>query len=174
MKIKLLLSVGTILFSFMILGQVAAEGETEFILEKKITAMAPIYMLGHIGDPNSIKGFQFEGDNFLKGGDEKIGSFTGEVFLATPPLDTAESYDHAFLTILNDIPGVGSFTVTASGLSLGNSAQDGGIVFAWSGSISNGTGVLENNFGLSAGNAVANVFAGVGGITEVLNIRNGF
>lgn len=171
---KLLISVGAILFSFMILGQVSAAGETEYILEKKITAMTPIFMLNHIGDSNWIKGFQIEGDIFLQGEDAKLGRFTGEVLLANPPMNVAGVYDYAFLTILNVIPGLGSFTVTANSLALGSSAEDGNMVFAWSGSISNGTGALENNYGLSAGNAVANIFVGEGRITEVLNIRNGF
>ena len=171
---KLLISVGAILFSFMILGQVSAAGETEFILEKKITAMTPIFMLNHIGDPDWIKGFQVEGDIFLKGGDANIGRFTGEVLLVNPPMNPAGTYDYAYMTILNVMPGLGSYTVTANSLALGSSAQNGDIVMAWSGSISNGIGILENNFGLSAGNGVVNVFAGEGTMTEVLNIRNGF
>ena len=68
--------------------------------------MTPIFMLNHIGDPNWIKGFQFEGDIFQKGGDTHIGRFIGEVLLAPPPMDITESYDHVFLTILNVIPGL--------------------------------------------------------------------
>jgi adenine-specific DNA methylase len=135
--------------------------------------MAPIFMLNHTGDPNWIKGFHFEGDTFLQGGTTAIGSFSGDVLLNNPPLNQADFYEQAFVTILNDITGYGSFTVTANSVGLSSSAQNGDYVFAWSGSISNGTGALENNFGLSAGNTVANVFAGQGLITEVVNIRNG-
>jgi hypothetical protein len=173
MNNKLLVTLWAILFSFMLVEPVLAAGETEYILEKRITAVTPVFMPNHAGDPNWIKGFQFNGDIFLQGGNAKIGSFSGDVLLANPPLNLAESYDNAFLTAVNDITGYGSFTVTAYSVGLGNSAQNGDQVLAYSGSISNGTGALENSFGLSAGNGVTNVFAGQGLITEVVNIRNG-
>ena len=173
MNNKLLITVWVILFSFMVVGPVLAAGETEYILEKEITSSTPIFMPNHAGDPNWIKGLQFKGNIFLQGGNAKIGNFSGDVLFANPPLNLSEFYDQGFLTVQNDITGYGSFTVTANGVGLGNSAQNGDQVFAWAGSISNGTGALKNSFGLSAGNAVSNIFSGKGLMTEVVNIRKG-
>ncbi|MEE9372729.1 MAG: hypothetical protein V3V00_06710 [Saprospiraceae bacterium] len=173
MNNKFFISVWTIFFSFMILGSVLAAGETEYILEKKITSTIPIFMPSHVGDQNWIQGFQIEGNIFLKGNDEKIGNFRAKAQLANPPLSLVEEYGQIFLSVQNEILDIASFTVTAHGVAMGSSAQNGDIILAWFGSIADGTGILENNFGLSAGNSVSNIFTGEGVITEVLNIRNG-
>ena len=173
MNKKFFISVWAIFFYFMTLSSVLAAGETEHILEKRTTSVTPIFMPNHVGDQNWIQGFQFEGDIFLRGKGEKIGSFSGEALFANPPLNLAETYEHFFMSTLNDIPGFGTFQETTSGLTLGSSANNGDVVLAWSGSISNGTGFFENNYGLTAGNSAFNIFTGVGIFTEVLNIRNG-
>ena len=174
---KSLISVGAILFSFMILGQVWAQ--KQYILVKPNIAMTPIFMLNHIGDQDWVKGYQLEGDIYLKGG-PKIGRFTGEVLFVNPPMNADDSYEHAFMTTLNVIPGYGSFTVTANGLLMVKTVDipfNIDLIIAWSGSISNGTGFFDNSVGLSAGNSITERFDGGVGvhssvvITEVLNIR---
>jgi hypothetical protein len=174
MTIKRFLSFWVFAFFIVSLQATWAAGEVELILDKRITAMQPEFMLGHIGDPAWIEGFNIEGDIFVKGDETKIGSFLVKVALLEPPMNLQEMYAQSFMTTLNIIPGVGSFQVTGLGVTLGESGGGGGVVYTWSGPISNGTGSLENLYGLSAGNGVANIFAGTGRLTEVLNVRIGF
>lgn len=174
MKIKRFLPFWVFTLFLVFLQTAWAAGEIELILEKRITAMAPVFMTGHLGDPDWIQGFHIEGDIFVKGDDTKIGGFAGDVSLLNPPVNNSETYDEAFMTVVNLIPGVGSYQVTSLSLALGNSANDGGMIFSWSGSISNGTGSLQNLYGLSAGNGTGNIFMGSGSLTEVLDIRIGY
>lgn len=174
MTIKRFLSFWFFLLFIVILQTTWAAGEVELILEKHVTAIEPVFMTGHLGDPEWVQGFHFEGDIFVKGGDTKIGGFIGDVSLLNPPMNNSEVYDEAFIRDVNIIQGLGSFQVTSLGLALGNSTNDGSIIFSWSGSISNGTASLINLYGLSAGNATANVFMSTGVITEVLNMRFGY
>lgn len=174
MKIKSILPLWVFALFIVFLQTAWAAGEVELILEKRVTAMEPVFMIGHLGDPAWIQGFHVEGDIFVKGDDTKIGGFISDVSLINPPTNPDEAYEEAFMTVVNLIPGVGSFQVTSLALALGNSANDGGLIFAWSGSISNGTGSLQNLYGLSAGNATVSTFTGAGSMTEVLNIRVGF
>ena len=151
-----------------------AAGEAEYILEKKVTSITPVFMTGHQGDFEWIEGLQINGENYLKGSATQIGTFSATANVINPPLRLEEYYDHVYFTILNTFPELGTFQVTGIGISLGSSGNAGDTVFAYSGSISNGTGIFENNYGLSAGNAVSNIFAGGGAMTEVINIRTGY
>lgn len=174
MTIKRFLTFWVIALFFVSLQTTWAAGEAELMLEKRVTAMTPVFMLGHMGDPEWIQGFNIEGDIFVKDGDTKIGGFTSEVSLLNPPVNDSEAYDQAFMTTVNVIPGAGTFQVTSLSLALGDSANTGDMIFSWSGSISNGTGALQNLYGLSAGNGTGNIFMGTGNLTEILNVRIGF
>lgn len=173
MNKKHILSAWFFLFTFFSFQTVHAAGEVEYLLEKTITSMTPVFMEGHPGDINWIEGFVFEGNIFLKGGDTPLGTFNGEVNLLSPPLRTAEVYDQVFIKWVNVLPGIGSFYSTGTGVGLGSSTNNE-TTFAWSAAINNGTGAFANTFGLSAGNGVANIFTGEGTITEVINIRTGY
>lgn len=172
MNKKNMMSMWFFLLTCFYFQPVMAAGEVEYILEKRVTSITPVFMIGHLGDPNWIEGFLFEGDIFLEGGETPIGTFTGEATLFNPPLNQAEVYDAAFIVILNVLPGIGTFRTTGSGVGLGSSTDDTGI--SWAASISDGTGALINSYGLSVGNGVVKPFAGQGTLTEVVNIRTGF
>lgn len=170
---KKLVGVFILLLAF---GQTWAANETEYILQKQNTSRTPLYVSGHENDPEWIKGFQFSGDIFFNA--RKIGTFTGEIMFLNPPFNaSSERYHQIFLTTDNILPGIGGYTVTANGVALGSStfSTTSDFVLAWSGSVSNGTGTLENWYGLSAGNSIGSLFSQSGGrITEVLNLREGF
>lgn len=174
MKIRHSILLWIMAFFIVVIQTAWAAGSAELVLEKRITALAPVFMPGHRGAPEWIQGFSFEGNIFVKGNETKIGNFSGEVSLLNPPMRDSEAYDQGFISMSNDIPGVGTFQVTALGLALGNSGNDGTTLFSWSGSMSNGTGSLQNLYGLSSGNASANLYTSSGTMTEVWNIRIGY
>ena len=159
------------LLSLFFVQAVTAKDEIEVVLEKNFT-MTPIFMDGHEGDPQWIKGFDLAGDIFIDG--SKLGSFTGQVTLFDPPADLSmDRYSYALVRAVNSFPGIGSFEVTAHGIRLGSStsATEGDIMFAWCGSISNGTDGLLNMWGLSAGTANANAITGGGSSKETIRVR---
>ena len=175
MSRKILISVFIIsLFGVGWLQSAIAADETEHILQKTITSNTPEFISGREGDPTAMKGFTITFDIFLNG--TQVGTGTGEVTVLDPPVNLNDRYTHAIIEIVNTLPGIGSYEVTAHSLSLTSSTSvaSGDVVSAWAGSISNGTGTLENTFGLSSGTGVANIFAGTGEMTEVLRIRTGF
>ena len=151
-----------------------AADEVEHILQKTITSTTPEYLSGREGDPTAMKGFAITFDIFLNGA--QVGTGTSEVTVLDPPVNLNDRNSHAIIEMVNTLPGIGSYEVTANSVSLTSSTTvaSGDVVSAWAGSISNGTGSLENNFGLSSGTAVANIFSGTGEMTEVLRIRTGF
>lgn len=171
MKKNYKISIWLFFLSCFSMQPVFAAGEEEYILEKTITSISPVFMKGHIGDPSWIEGFVFQGNTFIKDGGQ-IGTFTGQASLLNPPMNPNEVYDEAFITVENDLPGIGSYRTTGSGVGLGSSTDD--IAVAWSSSISNVTGLLTNSYGLSVGNGVLNPIAGQGNMTEIVNIRTGF
>lgn len=172
--LRSVLVVLTIVTGFFPMSAVQAAGETEYVLDKTLTSMVPFFMSGHEGDLNWIAGFTFSGTTRLNG--VEIGTFSGEVRLLDPPLNLNAPYSHGQTKIINTIPGFGSFEVTASGVSVSSSTSQsaGDIVFAWSGTISNGTGRFADSHGVNAGTAKSNIFAGTGEVKEVLLIRQGF
>ncbi|MBN2700366.1 MAG: hypothetical protein ACPW60_10835 [Methylohalobius sp. ZOD2] len=151
-----------------------AAGETEYILTKTLTSLTPVFLSGHEGDPNFISGFAFTGDVQFNGAD--IGNLSGDVTLVNPPLNLNDTYAHGVVRIANTISGFGTFEVTGNAVSVSSStsATAGDILFSWSGTIHNGTGQLEDSFGISAGAAQGNIFTGTGDITEVIQLRQGF
>lgn len=155
-------------------GQIIAANETEYVLNKTITSITPTFMSGRQGDLTAISGFIINFDIYYKG--TLVGTGTGEISADNPPVNMTDQLTRGTLRVTNNIPGFGSYEVEAFGISLSSSTSptQGDFVYAWAGSIENGTGKLENTFGLSAGNSVGNFFAGTGQITEVVRIRTGF
>lgn len=172
-KILILLFFVLLLVGGWLKSAVAAD-EVEHILQKTITSTTPEYLSGREGDPTAMKGFAITFDIFLNG--VQVGTGTGEITVLDPPVNLNDQYGHAILKMVNTLPDIGSYEVTANSLNLSSSttATIGDVVAAWAGSISNGTGSLESTFGLSSGTGVVNIFAGTGEMTEVLRIRTGF
>jgi len=167
------------LFIILLLGggwlkSVIAADEVEHILQKTITSATPEYISGREGDPTAMKGFAITFDIFLNG--TQVGTGTGEITVLDPPVNLNDQYGHAIIKMVNTLPDIGSYEVTAHSLNLSSSTTVtiGDVVAAWAGSISNGTGSLESTFGLSSGTGVVNIFSGTGEMTEVLRIRTGF
>jgi len=160
----------TVLFS----GPLSAAGEQEYILDKTFDSSVPVFMDGHEGDMNWVKGFVFTGDILLGG--TPIGTVSGEATFWNPPMNFLEVYDQASVTMTNNIDGMGSFEVYAQAVAMGSSttATVGDVIVSWAGSIANGTGSLSNLYGLSAGNIGTNIFLGTASGTEVLRLRFGF
>ena len=146
----------------------------QVVLVREFATVTPIFMSGQEGNMEMIEGFELQGDILLDG--NVVGTSSGRVLLLNPPVNLLERYDQGILTITNTFPGVGSFQVTAQFVSLGSStspsAGDGS--FSWSGSISNGSGDLEDSFGLSAGIGSYNIFTGQASGTETIQLRSGF
>ena len=163
-----------LLLSFGSAQSAIAANETEHILQKTITSTTPQYLNGREGNPAAIKGYAIAFDIFIGG--TQVGTGTAEVTLLDPPANLSDSYSHAILKVTNTLTGLGSYDVTAHAISLGSSTTttSGDTVNAWAGSISNGTGQLENIYGVSSGTAVSNIFTGTGEMTEVIRIRIGF
>jgi hypothetical protein len=149
-------------------------GEQEYIVEKDFSALTPIYMTGHNGDPQWIEGFSFSGQIFLNGG--LVGTVSGEARLWNPPMNMSEIYDQVTMRITNTINGLGTFQVYAQGVTVASStsATSGDYLLAWSGSVVNGTGYFNDFFGTSAGSGLSNLFTGTATATEILTLRAGF
>lgn len=164
----------TLLLTFFFARGAVAAGEIELMFEGHITSVTPIYMDGHDGEFNWIEGFNMTADIYM--GDVKIGTSSGQVTLSNPPLSVTERYDNLIIRYKNTITGVGSYEVTAQGVALASStsAMAGDMTFAWSGSISNGTGGLLDLYGLSVGNGVSNFISGGGTYREVAQVRIGY
>ena len=175
MSRKILISLFIIsVFGFGWLQSAMAADETEHILQKTITSNTPAFLSGREGDLTAIAGYAITFDIFLNG--TQVGTGTGEITLLDPPVNFDDQYGHAIIKMVNTLTDIGNYEVTANSVNLASSttATVGDVVAAWAGSISNGTGSLENTFGLSSGTAVANIFSGTGEMTEVLRIRTGF
>ena len=173
--IKKIIALGAIFLASLICAQTAsAAGEIEYILEKPIVSLMPIFMEGHPNDPNWIAGFDVTTDVRYQG--SNIGMASVVVYLLDPPMRLTSPYAHSFQQIYNDLPGIGTFEVTSKSLGLASSttAAQGDVVFSWSGSISTGTGSLANTYGLSSGVGVVNIYTGQGSIKEILRIRTGY
>jgi hypothetical protein len=153
---------------------IRAAGEVEYVFEKTATSFAPIYMSGHDEDPNWIEGFNITVNISLNSAE--IGTASLQVKLLNPPVNMTEVYDYITIKFVNNFTGIGTFEVTGLGVTLGSSttATAGDMTFAWSGSISNGTGSLANIYGLSSGTAIANIFTGEGSARETIRIRFGY
>ncbi|MEJ2684037.1 MAG: hypothetical protein P8Z71_06550 [Candidatus Sulfobium sp.] len=164
----------TFLLTFFFAQGVMAAGEVELVLEGHVTSVAPTYMSGHDGDFNWIEGFSLTGDLYLN--NVKVGTTSGQVTLSNPPLTVTERYDNLMIRYTNTISGIGTYEVTAQGIALASSTSPtvGDITFAWSGSISNGTGGLLDVYGLSTGNGVSNFMVGGGTYKEVIRVRFGY
>lgn len=147
--------------------------EKEYLLEKKVTTMTPIFMVGHEGDLAWIEGFQIEGENFLKDEMSKAGSFSARAHIINPPMNIGEKCN-VYYTFVNTFPGLGSFQVTGIGTSLRKSYGNNDTIFTYSGSILNGTGKFDNIDGQSSGNFVSDIFRGSGVITESIKIRTDY
>lgn len=164
----------TVLLTFLFVRGAMAAGEVELVLQGNVTSVAPIFMSGHEGDLNWIEGFSLTGDIYVN--DVKVGTTSGQVTLSNPPLTVTERYDNFIMRYKNTISGIGSYEVIAQGIALGSSTSPtaGDIVFAWSGSISNGTDGLLDVYGLSTGNGVSSFIVGGGAYTEVIRVRFGY
>jgi len=161
-----------IAFVSLVVAQGAAA--QQLVLTKEFTEITPIFLSGHEGDFSMITGFNYAGDILLDGA--KVGTVSGEGMLLNPPLDLNERYDSGFLTIVNTVPGIGSFQVVGQFLSLGTStsSETGMAELSWNGSICNGTGNLENMYGLSVGTGSVNLYSGAGNVTEIIRFRFGY
>ncbi|MEA2109095.1 MAG: hypothetical protein U9P07_06710 [Pseudomonadota bacterium] len=94
----------------------------------------------------------------------------------SPPMRLTEEYGTLFMQVVNSITGVGTFEVTGMGISSGSSTTTttGDVLFAWYGSISNGTGSLADTYGLSSGTVKANIYTAQGEGKETIRIRFGY
>ena len=164
----------TILLTLFLVQGVKAAGEVEYVLENPFTSLVPTFMSGHEGDPNWISGFSGTGNILLQG--SSLGTYTFQVVMLNPPLKLTDTYSLAMFQVVNTLPGIGSYEVTAQsiGLSSSTTTTAGDITFAWSGSISNGTDSLLDIHGVSAGTATANIFTGEGSSRETIQIRFGY
>lgn len=164
----------TFLLTLLLVRGAMAAGEVEVVFEGNVTTVTPIYMSGHDGDFNWIEGFSFAGDIYLN--DQKVGTTDGQVTLVNPPLSVTERYDNLIVRHKDTITGVGTYEVTAQGIALASSTSPamGDVTFAWAGSISNGTGVFADVYGLSTGNGVSNFIVGGGTYKQVMRIRIGY
>jgi hypothetical protein len=151
-----------------------SSGEVEYIVEKEFSSVTPVFMEGHAGDMAYVSGFTFAGDIYFNG--QPIGTVSGETWLWNPPMNMVDIYDQVGLRIVNSIDGLGSFEVHAQGVAVGSSttAAQGDITVSWSGSVANGSGFFDDNYGVSAGAIVGNFYLGSAEGTEVLRIRTGY
>ncbi len=96
--------------------------------------------------------------------------------MLNPPLKLTDTYGPAMFQVVNTLPGIGSFEVTAQSIGLSSSTTPtaGDVTLAWSGSISNGTDSLLDIHGVSAGTATVNIFTLQGQSKETILIRFGF
>lgn len=164
----------TFLSIFFFAQGAMAAGEVELVFDTTVTSVAPIFMSGHEGDLNWIEGFSLTGDIYVN--NIKVGTTSGQVTLSNPPMSIVEQYDNFTVRIKNTLTGVGTYEVSAQGIALASSTTPtvGDITFAWSGSISNGTGGLSNLYGLSVGNGASNVFVGGGTLKDISRVRIGY
>ena len=134
------------------------------------TAMTPIFMVGHGGDPAKIEGFEIQSNVSLGG--QIIGSALTRVKLLAPPMNMTVPISWMNADVTYTFEGLGTIEVHSVGISYGtsNAAATGEIVFAGAGSVRNGTGALAGFEGVASSNGSTNIFMGGGSETVVFDI----
>lgn len=149
---------------------VQAAGEVEYVLQGSGNTVTPTFVPGHVGDFNQVAGFIVSGD--ISFGGSKIGTYEAEVIVANPPVNNGP-YQYGMMLSTYTFPGLGTIDATSQTLLMSSSTtQTGGdVVFAWMGSLSNGTGGLANSYALTSGTGISNQFTGATQYTEVIRLR---
>ncbi len=160
-----------LLATFLFLPAALAAGEMELTWEKHFTSMTPIFMNGHTGEQQWIAGFVARGDITYNG--TKIGSVSSTIRMLNPPVSLTEKYDFLFISTVNNIDGMGTFTVNGVGITYSSNGASGEYLVSWHGSISNGTDSLAAINGLASGILAGNMFSGLGQGKEILMFKLG-
>jgi hypothetical protein len=163
----------TMLVALLLIQSAQAADELEVVLQGAGDSVTPVFMPGHEGEVDYIAGFTVSGVIALDG--FEIGMYEGEVILKTPPLSMTAPHQHGMLISTYDFP-FGTFDLTSEAVFLNSSStpSEGDGVFAWAGSLSNGTADLEGIYGLTSGTGIVNQFTGATQFTEVLRLRFGY
>jgi len=142
----------------------------QYQMEHTYTAMTPIFMVGHVGDPAKIEGFEIHSTVALGG--QVIGSALTRVRLLAPPMDITVPISWMNADVTYTFEGLGTIEVHSVGISYGtsNAAATGEIVFAGAGSVRNGTGRIAGLEGVASSYGNTNIFIGGGNETVVFDI----
>jgi len=148
----------------------SASVAVQYQMEHTYTAMTPIFMVGHEGDPAKIEGFEVQSTVSLGG--QIIGSASTRIRLLAPPMNMTVPISWMNADVAYAFEGLGTIEVHSVGISYGssNAAATGAIVFAGAGSVRNGTGALAGFEGVASSNGSANIFIGGGNETVVFDI----
>lgn len=142
----------------------------KYVMEETITAMAPVFMLGHEGDPTMIEGFEYESAVSMAG--KPIGTAVAKLQLWAPPMDMAVPISWMNAEITYSFDGLGSIEGHSIGIAYGDSdaAATGDIVVSASGSVRNGTDGLAGYEGVLTWYGSPNIFTLTGTGTVIFNI----
>lgn len=142
----------------------------QYQMENTYTAMTPVFMVGHQGDPAKIEGFEIQSNVSLGG--QVIGSAVTQVKLLAPPMNMTAPISWMNADVTYTFNGLGTIEVHSVGISYGssNAATTGEIVFAGAGSVRNGTGALAGLEGISSSTGNANIFMGGGSETVIFDL----
>jgi hypothetical protein len=133
---------------------IQAANEVQYVLQGSGSTVVPTFVPGHEGDFNKVTGFLVAGDIYFNG--SKIGSYDAEVILANPPVNNSP-YQYGMMLSSYTFPGLGTIDATSQTLLMSSSTTPmaGDVVFAWMGSLSNGTGSLADAYALTSGTGIS-------------------